>query len=64
MKAVELQNEGDVFIDKDLQQGVIKDAHIGIQVAPDGRMWICINGESAIRFTSHKVTKKYRTNEV
>ena len=29
---------------------VLKDADIGVQIAKDGRVWVCINGIGFIRF--------------
>jgi len=41
--------ENDVFKKKDHQIRVM-DCDFGIQVAEDGRVWICINGISFLRF--------------
>ena len=39
-----------------VEDGVIK-GDFGIQIAEDGRVWICINGIAFIRFTP---TNKYK----
>ncbi|RLI66807.1 MAG: hypothetical protein DRO67_00090 [Candidatus Asgardarchaeum californiense] len=30
------------------------DIELGIQISDDGRLWVCINGSSFIRFRPHK----------
>jgi hypothetical protein len=50
----ELHQEGIISIENlppelQLKEGMIK-GDFGIQVASDGRIWICINGISLIRF--------------
>jgi len=50
MKAYpETQQKGLITIENDLRTGgLIGD--FGIQIAKDGRIWICMNGVSVIRF--------------
>ena len=50
MKEVpETHQKGMVNIEQNLKQGIqLKD--FGIQIAKDGRIWICIDGVAAIRF--------------
>jgi len=28
----------------------LRNCHFGVQVAPDGRVWVCVNGISLLRF--------------
>ena len=35
---------------------------IGIQIAKDGRIWVCINGVSFLRFSPHPNGKMERSN--
>jgi len=45
----ETHQKGIVSIEQDLKSGnQLKD--FGIQIAKDGRIWICIDGVAAIRF--------------
>jgi hypothetical protein len=37
-----------------IQQWDLRDAHFGLQVAPDGRVWVCINGVALLRFKPHR----------
>lgn len=50
MKEVpETHQKGMVNIEQNLKQGIqLKD--FGIQIAKDGRIWICIDGVATIRF--------------
>jgi hypothetical protein len=36
---------------------VTEEVDFGIQIAKDGRVWVCVNGHSAIRFKPTKKTK-------
>jgi len=45
----ETQQEGVVSIEQDMKIGAIRGT-FGIQVAKDGRVWVCINGQALIRF--------------
>jgi len=40
-----IENGVDIALGVDLQN-----CNVGVQVAPDGRIWVCINGESYLRF--------------
>jgi hypothetical protein len=40
---------GFLSIEKDLKAGG-QMAGVGIQIAEDGRIWLCVNGEALIRF--------------
>lgn len=45
----ETHQKGMVSIEQDLKKGIqLKD--FGIQIAKDGRIWICIDGIATIRF--------------
>jgi hypothetical protein len=46
----ETHQEGFMSIEKDLKSES-KMVDFGIQIAEDGRIWICINGVSVIRFS-------------
>ena len=51
MKAYpETHQKGFFSIEKELSPGVYKEKDFGIQIAEDGRVWICIDGEAFIRF--------------
>jgi len=45
----ETHQVGSITIEKDIKRSSIL-ADIGIQIASDGRIWVCIDGESVIRF--------------
>ena len=45
----ETHQKGFMSIEQDLKK-LSKIVDFGIQIAEDGRIWICINGQSAIRF--------------
>lgn len=32
---------------------VMRDVDLGVQIAKDGRVWICINGVAFLRFSPH-----------
>ena len=57
MKAYpETQQKGLITIENDLRTGgLIGD--FGIQIAKDGRIWICINGIAFLRFKPIKKSK-------
>ncbi len=52
----ETHQEGFMSIEQDLKK-LSKIVDFGIQIAEDGRIWICINGQLAIRFSP--LVKKY-----
>lgn len=43
-------SKGNISIDN-IPEGSLRDAILGIQIAHDGRVWICINGISFMRFS-------------
>ena len=47
-----LYQEGHVSIESNhlIEQMIVQDCQFGVQVASDGRVWICINGMAWIRF--------------
>jgi len=45
----EIQQTGYLSIEQDLHQGG-KKCVFGVQVAEDGRVWICVDGISLLRF--------------
>ena len=45
----ETHMEGSISIESDLSVGVIS-GDLGIQIASDGRIWICVDGKSLLRF--------------
>ena len=47
-----LHQYGYVSFEQSIHQGMIK-GDLGIQVADDGRIWICLNGQALIRFSPH-----------
>ena len=45
----ETHQQGLITIEQDLRTGALE-GDLGIQIAKDGRVWICINGIAVIRF--------------
>ncbi len=45
----ETHQQGNISVEKDLSIGHI-DGDFGVQISSDGRVWICIDGLSVIRF--------------
>jgi streptogramin lyase len=45
----ETHQVGYLSIEQDLKSGMIE-GDVGIQVAEDGRIWVCLNGQSLLRF--------------
>ena len=43
----------DIIFGEERQTGHYIDGDIGIQIAKDGRIWVCVNGISLIRFSPH-----------
>jgi len=37
-----------------IQKNIMEDAELGLQTAPDGRIWLCVNGQSLLRFKPHR----------
>lgn len=58
MKPYELMTQSGVLsIEQELKRG-IKECAIGIQIADDGRIWICVDGQALIRFKPKPQLKK------
>lgn len=54
MEPYELTHQqGFLSIEQELKPG-IKECDIGIQIARDGRIWICVDGAALIRFKPDK----------
>ena len=49
----EVHTQGFLTIEKDFKSNLNCD--FGIQIAKDGRVWICIDGVAFIRFKPHKI---------
>lgn len=45
----ETHQQGNISIEQDIKQGLIE-GDIGIQIAKDGRIWVCIDGIALLRF--------------
>ena len=45
----ETHQEGYISIEQSIGVGV-KEGNLGVQIADDGRIWICLNGIALIRF--------------
>ncbi len=54
----EMHCTGLVSIDNRLPMAAIGQVDFGIQIAPDGRVWICINGISFLRFKPNRIQLK------
>jgi len=52
----ETHQTGFITFEKNIKVGFI-DGDIGIQIAEDGRIWLCINGEAVIRFRPKRAAK-------
>lgn len=57
----ETHQAGYLSVEQDLKRG-IKECHVGVQIAEDGRIWICVNGVALLRFkpASEKFMKYMR----
>jgi len=49
IKGVDIQDHGLISFEQEIKQGGIK-GDFGIQIAKDGRVWICVDGQALIRF--------------
>ena len=51
----ELHQQGTISIENRdiIINGYITNADLGIQIAMDGRVWLCINGIAFLRFSPH-----------
>lgn len=58
MKAYEVTyQEGILSIEQDLKHG-FKECDLGIQIAEDGRIWVCVDGQALIRFRPNPIKKE------
>ncbi len=63
MKALpETHEQGLITFEQDIKTGGIK-GDFRIQIAKDGRVWICVDGQALIRFKPVHLFKDYRTNK-
>jgi hypothetical protein len=53
----ELHMEGSLLVDADIAKSDL-DCDIGISIGADGRVWICKNGQSLLRFKPNKKEMK------
>ena len=51
----ETHQDGMISFEQDIKHGMIK-GDFGIQIAKDGRIWICIDGHALIRFKPIEMT--------
>ena len=45
----EIHKHGIISIEKDMSLGTFK-GDLGVQIAKDGRLWICVDGIALLRF--------------
>lgn len=55
----ETHQQGVISIEQDIESGVIR-GDFGIQIAKDGRVWVCIDGRAVIRFKRDVPVRKIR----
>lgn len=53
-KYEQTHQQGNFIIEQGTDIISSKDCDFGIQIAKDGRVWICINGVSFVRFVPHR----------
>ena len=53
---IETHQKGSLSVDKTITSMI--DCDFGIKIAEDGRVWICIDGQSVLRFKPEWSTKK------
>ena len=54
----ETHQEGTIFIEPTLSNQRLIEGDLGIQIAVDGRIWICVDGVAFIRFSPKFKRKK------
>ena len=59
----ETHRRGLFSIEYPLTVDMKEDCDLGIQIAEDGRVWICIEGQALIRFRPTKVRKGGKRND-
>lgn len=45
----ETHQDGIISIEQNMEIGAVR-GDLGIQIASDGRIWVCLNGQALIRF--------------
>lgn len=50
----EVHQKGNIFIETVPEGKLLINSDLGIQIAPDGRVWICIDGVAFLRFSPYK----------
>lgn len=50
----ETHQQGDLFVSEDLLSGVRQDVDLGIMIASDGNVWLCLDGKSVLRFSRRR----------
>ncbi len=58
----ETHQEGIISVEQKLEAGIVKGV-FGIQIAKDGRIWICIDGVALIRFKPKVIVRKRDCHE-
>ena len=53
----ETHQNGYISIEQIDPETNLKNADIGIQIAKDGRIWVCINGRAFLRFLPTRIKK-------
>jgi len=53
----ETHQQGILFIEQVIKQEY-KQCDFGIQIAKDGRVWICVNGVALLRFKSNNIKQE------
>lgn len=56
-----LYQEGHLFVENEdlIKRLDLTDCQIGVQVARDGRVWICVNGLAYLRFKPRNTPKEH-----
>lgn len=49
----ETQQQGMLLVDDQDKLKSVRDCCFGVQIARDGRVWICVDGETVLRFSPH-----------
>lgn len=58
----ETHQKGYISFEQNIFQKMIQ-GDIGIQIAEDGRIWVCVNGKALIRFKPYNNYTKGESNE-
>ena len=54
MEEYEEQHEQGIIMLENMPETSVVRGDLGVQIAKDGRVWICINGIAFLRFSPHK----------